>query len=360
MRRLTAARLRILALSLQLLISGTGSAANHCIILQYHHVSTETPPVTSVTPREFELHLGYLADNGFAILPLQRVVDDLRQGHELPERCVAITFDDAYRSIFDEAFPRLRSRGWPFTVFVNTEAVDRGLRSHTTWDQMREMALAGVRIENHGHSHDHLIRRRAGEQDSAWRTRIEADILTARARIRAELGQDPRFFAYPFGEYDARLQAVVSGLGLVAFGQQSGPAWSGSDFLALPRFAMAAAYAALDDFSVKVRTLPLPVIRADPEDPLLPLDQWQPRLTLHLEPADYRPDALRCYVSGQPPGEVTWRDGEARILEVRAREPLAVGRNRYNCTAPSTRADRYYWYSHPWIRRKQDGSWYRE
>ena len=54
-------------------------------------------------------------------VPLQELVDALRAGQPLPDRTAAITFDDGYISIYDTAWPLLRARGWPFTVFVNTE-----------------------------------------------------------------------------------------------------------------------------------------------------------------------------------------------------------------------------------------------
>lgn len=333
-------------------------AAQHCNILQYHHFATHTPRSTSVTPAEFEAHLDYLAGNGFQVLPLEEVVTRLRTGTALPDACVAITIDDAYISVYQEAFPRLRARGWPFTVFVNTEGVDQGLGAYMSWDQMREMSRAGATFENHSHAHIHYLRRGADETRSAWLERVASDIRTAQTRIGAELGRVPDLLAYPYGEFDDEVRRLVGRLGLTAFGQQSGPAWVGSDFLALPRFPMAAGYAAMDQFRTKVRSLPLPVEQALPENPLLPLDDWRPLLRLKLAPGAYAGDRLACYVSGQGRAEVQWQDSQAGLLSVRARKDLAVGRNRYNCTAPSTENDRFYWYSHSWVRRHRDGSWY--
>ena len=342
------------------LVVPEASAANNCIILQYHHFSTDTPRSTSVTPDEFEAHLNYLTENRYYVWPLDHVVDHLKSNRQLPEKCVAITVDDAYVSVYKEAFPRLRKRGWTFTVFVSSEGVDRGRGVYMTWEQMREMAGSGVRFENHSHSHSHLIRRRNGESRSIWLARVEKDISKAQRRIFNELGQEPRLFAYPYGEYNTEIKAIVDRLGLTGFGQQSGPAWTGSDFLALPRFSMAASFAAMPEFKIKVRTLPLPVIEATPGDPVLSVDEWQPVLTLRLAEGDYRKEQLRCYVSEQGAGDVTWEDKSAGILKVRAKAPLNVGRSRYNCTTPNYQGNRFYWYSHTWIRRNKDGSWYRE
>lgn len=335
-------------------------AAEHCVILQYHHFSATTPRSTSVTPEELEAHLAHLEEGDFRVLPLDEVVDRLRDGSPLPERCVAITVDDAYRSVYTTAFPRLRARGWPFTVFVSTAVVDQGLRGYLSWAEMREMRAAGVSFGNHSRSHAHLIRHRRGEDEATWRARTRGDIQTAQERIQAELRVVPRHFAYPYGEYDQALEGVVGALGLVGLGQQSGPAWSGSDFLALPRFPMAAEYAALPGFRVKVRTLPLPVVTESPREALLPVTEWRPTLTLTLAPGRYPHERLQCYVSGQGRGEVRWLEGPGQRLTVRARGPLPVGRSRYNCTLPSSEPGRYRWYSHAWIRRRADGGWYPE
>jgi biofilm PGA synthesis lipoprotein PgaB len=338
----------------------SASAANHCVILQYHHFGIDTPRLTSVTPNEFDDHLEYLEEQQYKILPLKEVVDNLRLKKPLPDRCVAITVDDAYISVYDEAFPRLQRRGWPLTVFVSSEQVDQDSRFYMTWEQMREMTEANVAFENHGHSHSHLIRRREGEGEDIWRLRVEKDIDTAQQRIESELGQTPQFFAYPYGEYNDELKEIVRRVGLTAFGQQSGPVWTGSDFLALPRFPIAADYASLSDFKTKVATLPLPVIEAKPEDPLLAIGEWQPKLTVRLAKGNYRKDQLQCYVSGQGAGDLTWEDKNNHIFQVRAMKPLQVGRNRYNCTAPDLQGEHYYWYSHLWIRRHWDGKWYDE
>ena len=82
-------------------------AADHAVVLQYHHVDSDTPASTSVTPSQFESHLKYLKEGGFTVWPLERIVGGLREGRELPEKCVGITMDDAYTSVYEKAFPLL-------------------------------------------------------------------------------------------------------------------------------------------------------------------------------------------------------------------------------------------------------------
>lgn len=54
--------------------SWSAFAADSAVVLQYHHVSADTPASTSVSPEQFERHLEYLAENGFNVRPLERAI----------------------------------------------------------------------------------------------------------------------------------------------------------------------------------------------------------------------------------------------------------------------------------------------
>lgn len=338
--------------------SSVAGAAQHCVVLQYHHVSESTPGITSVTPEQFQEHLDYLNHHSFHVLPLSEVVSKLQAKQELPENCVALTIDDAFNSAYLEAWPRARKYGYPLTVFVSTESVDQPSSSYMNWDQMREMANDGVEFENHSHSHDHLVRLRQGESIEDWEQRIASEILLAQNRIQHELGRTPTLFAYPYGEYNVRLQEVVRSMGLTGFGQQSGPAWGEGNPAALPRFPMNTVYASMRTFPTKVRTLPLPIVSAEPQEPMVEVEEWRPSLTLSFKPGVENVKRLTCFANGSPDIDYRWSD-DLSSVEVTPKGLLRVGRNRYNCTLPGPEG-RYHWYSHNWIRRNNDGSWYRE
>ena len=207
------------------------SSGSRAVILVYHHVDTTTPASTSVTPERFAGHLDLLAAGGYRVVPLADVVEALRFGKALPDRAVVLTFDDAWRSVYTEAFPLLQRRGWPFTVFVSTDAVDGRHGNTMSWNQLREIEAGGGTIGNHSRTHDHLVRRRDGETREQWRRRVGDDILWARRRFVAELAAPLDVFAYPYGEFTAELEALVRELGLAAVGQQSGPVGAGTDTL---------------------------------------------------------------------------------------------------------------------------------
>ena len=68
-------------------------------------------------PALLSKHVTFLASH-YNVVPLAAVVSGS------PERAVAITFDDAYHSVYQYAFPILRQHQCAATVFVVTDAID--------------------------------------------------------------------------------------------------------------------------------------------------------------------------------------------------------------------------------------------
>ena len=327
------------------------AAQSHAVVLMYHRFGEDRYPSTSIRLEQFDAQLRYLAEHDYHIWPLARVIRYLRSHAPLPDRTVALTVDDAFASVYTEAYPRLKARRWPLTVFVSTDPVDRGLPGYMRWSEMREMRANGVYFANHSADHTHLIARNPGEDEAAWRRRVQGDVLEAQRRLEAELGPEvnraPKLFAYPYGEYDTALAALVRSLGYIAMGQQSGAIGPNTDPRALPRYPMAEAFAELDRFAAKARSLPLALTEVAPWDPVV-TGANPPAMSAVLTDPEVDPSTLRCYASGQGQIEVSWPDRRARRFTVVAHAPFPAGRGRYNCTAPAA-GGRYRWYSHLWV-----------
>jgi len=349
----------ILRICCTAVLCGFGIASQAAVVLQYHHVATATPASTSTSPERFSMHLDVLDEAGFDVVPLQELVNTLRRGEPLPDRTAAITFDDGYISIYDTAWPMLKAKGWPFTVFINTEPHDQGRPLFMNWDQLRELHDGGATIANHTVSHPYLLQRRPGDDDAAWRAWVRDEITTAQQRIEAEIGQTVMLFAYPYGEFDNAIREIAGALGYVAFGQHSGPLAAYSQLTALPRFPFGGAYGDRPDFTTKILSRPMPlaaggdVIRwtgADGRaltDIVLDGSSARPILALRLAD-DFDLSRINCFVSGQ--GRIPVHV-DAPWIHAQARTPLAAGRARYNCTAPSDEAGRFHWFSQPWLVR---------
>lgn len=353
--------LGIIGLSLNLsLFSNSVIAQQGGVILLYHHVSESTPAITSVTPEQFQQHIDYLSDNDFSVVSLSRILASASaetEELESSDRLVAISFDDAYESVYSVAYPILKDQGWPFSVFVASEAIDRGYGGFMSWQQLRDLNEYGAEIGGHSVSHAHLVRMLDAETENEWVARISREIDQGNLRIEQELGIEVDFFAYPYGEFTPKIKQMVSARDLFGLAQQSGAVGETTDLLEIPRYPMARSSASMERFSLVTKTKALPVTEIEPGEVIRTHGQAPGNLSFSLITGDYRSTSLACYSST---GQVLnlSREGQRVIVEL---PDFVAGRNKVNCTAPSSsEAEVFYWFSQQWIVKNSDGSWPRE
>lgn len=331
------------------------AAPKGVVILQYHHVGDDTPRVTSLTAEELRAQLRYLKDNNFQVISMPDAVAAIKSKGELPDKAVVLTFDDGWRNVYEQGVPILREFDMPYTIFVNPALMEETPRLYMTWDQLREVAAEGATIANHSNSHDHMTWRRDGESESQWRQRMMNDIEGAQELLEKELGEQPRLFAYPYGEYNPELETILEDLGYIAFGQHSGPWGEHSPLTGVPRFPASGNYASVEGLRAKLTSLPLPVTEVANKNMILDPQETKPKLTATVDSTDdfYR-SSMQCFIGG----EVVKPEWDGKTFSVQAPTAINIGRSRYNCTVPSISAGgRYYWYSQPWVRPNEQGRW---
>jgi peptidoglycan/xylan/chitin deacetylase (PgdA/CDA1 family) len=314
------------------------AADNGASVVMYHRFGDGRYPSTNIKLDQFEQHIAELKTPKYNVLPLPDIVAALRQERPLPPYTVAITIDDAYRSVWEEAVPRLRDAGLPFTLFVATEPV--GGREYMTWEQLREMAqmdLATIGSQTATHPHLPLL----SEE------RVREELESSQARFKAELGQAPDLIAYPYGEYSKPVQRIARDVGFVAgFGQQSGAIARTSERFGLPRFALNEAYGGMDRFRTAVNALPLPVHDVVPDDNLLEPDENPPMYGFTVDDSVASIAGLSCYAGGL--GEVPVQRLGGQRVEVRFDKPFPQGRMRINCTQMGP-DNRWRWFGNQFL-----------
>ena len=307
-------------------------------VIMYHRFGEGRYPSTNISMEQFEDHLALLTNGDYTVLPLPEIVDKLRLGQLLPDRTVAITIDDAYLSVYEKAWPLLRQAGLPFTIFVATSPVDRGLNGYMSWDQLRELKAAGVTIGSQTHTHPHMHRLSV--------ERVREEINTSNQRFLEELGQRPELFAYPYGEYSRFVIDEVRASGFTAaFGQNSGIMHKDEDFFELPRFAFNENYGSLNRLKLAVNGLPLKIADLTPED--MVLTQNPPIYGFTLDQEMSPVSQLRCFASKYGKLDVTLLGMRA---EIRLPGPLPSPRGRINCTMPAGK-DRWRWFGRQFLTR---------
>lgn len=96
-------------------------------ILMYHRLLDQPDPYdfhATATPI-FEAQLAMLS-RYCAVLSLDEIIDRIERRRPLPRRCVALTFDDGYRSLLTHAWPLLERYRLPSLLYVAIQAVEHG------------------------------------------------------------------------------------------------------------------------------------------------------------------------------------------------------------------------------------------
>ena len=210
-----------------------------------------------VNAENFAKQVAYLRANYTFVTP-EEVVNGIEQRAQLPSNALLLTFDDAYPSVYEKAFPILLKYELPATIFVITGLVGTDnpywwdeveyyapsdwtprqknkqvwqvkewtnadrlaylsqlrsastqpalTRKQLTWEQLKEMEEGGICIANH--THDHPLLNRCTEGEIRETVRIARDQLTERGLSGG------KFFAYPNGNNSQVTERILAEEGM--------------------------------------------------------------------------------------------------------------------------------------------------
>ena len=186
----------------------------------------------------FERQLQYFAEQGYYTPPLAHVLGNCYRSVGKSHKPLIITFDDGYVDTLENAAPLLRQYGFSAIVFV----VSDFSRRTNWWDARKGIAQAqlmgksevrslhemGIEIGSHGWSHRSLPLLNDEE--------LTVEFDRSRKTTEDVVGQSVRYFAYPYGEVDERVEAAARRAGYVcAFATNSGPMFFHSDLFQIRR-----------------------------------------------------------------------------------------------------------------------------
>lgn len=189
-------------------------AAGGVTLLAYHLVAGGTSSPVDLSRSTFERHLETLPELG-RVVPLERALERLRSEREpSDEHWIVLTFDDAFRNFYDQAWPLLADRHLPATLYVPTGFLDGTSPSPltgaeelppATWAQLRELSRSGrLTLGSHSVSHPDLR-----SLDTSSR---RAELEESRRQIEAETGQTADSFCYPRALWSAAVRADVAAI----------------------------------------------------------------------------------------------------------------------------------------------------
>ena len=161
---------------------------------------------------------------------------------------ILLTVDDGFSSFYENAWPYLKKEKIPFILFVSTEPV--GKKGYMNWEQIKEIEKEDFAfVGNHSHSHEYLINYNFNE--------FKKDIEKSINIFNENIGYNPIYFSYPFGEYSLEQKNYITSQFDFAFGQNSGVIDLNKDRYELPRFPINEKYGDLERFSFLLKLNPL-------------------------------------------------------------------------------------------------------
>lgn len=179
-------------------------------ILVYHIVrpsyASDSAAVRAIalTPETFDAELLHLQNAGYHVIGFRDLETYLASSTPLPEKPIILSFDDGWRDQFVYAFPILKKYRDTATFFVFTNALGR--RKFLSWADVRALRLAGMTIGDHTRFHPYLTRITDSRQ--LWE-----EIYGSKRVLEKELGAPVTEFAYPFGQYNRDVVALVKKAG---------------------------------------------------------------------------------------------------------------------------------------------------
>jgi peptidoglycan/xylan/chitin deacetylase (PgdA/CDA1 family) len=227
------------------------------VILCYHNVVGSSDragdSAAHMPVADFTRQLTWLLDY-HDVIPLSEFVRRLRDGVSL-RRTLTLTFDDAYAGVLEHAWPLLRNKGVPATVFIPTDFIaggegfwwdhpaivrqatparrERWIRdlrgdgliilreegAHTAsglapsqrpapWGTIRLAAAEGLSLGVHSATHRNLTRLSDAE--------LKRETIESRDIIAVQTGVHADTFAFPYGIWDARTRDIVQQAGFRA------------------------------------------------------------------------------------------------------------------------------------------------
>jgi peptidoglycan/xylan/chitin deacetylase (PgdA/CDA1 family) len=179
-------------------------------ILMYHKIALRPRGVRLkglyVTPPTFKQQLLELKENGFAACS---PVEACQNGH--PGRRVALTFDDGFRNVFQNALAPLAEGGWRAMQFLVPDSIGK----LNEWDlregevpeplmdaaEVRDWLAAGHSIGSHSLSHARLTRLTVRD--------AREEIFASKKKLEDSFGVAVEHFCYPYGDWNEGVRDLV-------------------------------------------------------------------------------------------------------------------------------------------------------
>ena len=289
--------------------------------LMYHRFDENKYPSTNTQMNIFKQHVQIIKNLKYNFYDPK----DLEKKFHTPkiEKKILITIDDAFSSFYEVAWPYLKKEKIPFILFVSTESV--GKNGYMTWNQIKELDKENkVYIGNHSHAHDYLVDLKNED--------FVNDINVSSSIFKKELGYNPIFFSYPFGEYNTYIKEYISKNFKFSFGQHSGVIDINKDRYELPRFPINEKYGDLKRFEFLINLNPLQYKVLYPIEKYLVAGNNPPLFLVEFFEEQKNITNINCFSDEGSKWGKSSINFNQNILKLNFREKFNFRRGRVNCS----------------------------
>lgn len=166
----------------------------------YHHVTDEfvNVPLTCRCPvKVFEHYLDDYVQRGYRFVSIEEALDIIEKGENTNPFCV-VTFDDIPDDVYFYAYPILKRRNIPFTIFVTTKYVDwvkpETGETFITREHLLELDKDTLCTVG-AHTISHPMLRNVSNANE--------EISESKEYLESLLGHSVNYLAYPYGKHSS-------------------------------------------------------------------------------------------------------------------------------------------------------------
>lgn len=185
----------------------TASGYQTVPVLVYRRISTGNTGKSVVSRKAFAEQMAYLKKNGYQTIDPDDLAAFINLKGQIPPKAVMITFDGADRSVYNLALPILDRHKMVAAVFVSTENVGRP--TTLSWPMLKTLAGRGFIIGSQGIDGKNLTVMGNDTSLDRYLKGLNRELVSSKRLIEAKTGRPCRYFAYPQGQTNDLLIALL-------------------------------------------------------------------------------------------------------------------------------------------------------
>jgi peptidoglycan/xylan/chitin deacetylase (PgdA/CDA1 family) len=180
-------------------------------IIGYHDLG-ETLPETAMRIRtsKFAKQMEAIHQLGIKVISMEDFISWKKNGTKIPDKCLLITFDDGWKTVYTEAFPILKKYGFPYTLYLYKDYVDGGGRALTTAMIQEMKAAGGLTIGCHSVSHPYPLTVKSYQKKGPdiYDAYLKKEMGDSKTFLETKFGEKVTTYAFPGGYYTEEMLKV--------------------------------------------------------------------------------------------------------------------------------------------------------